>query len=146
VSDDALAVAVKDGYGVTIEAGDLVVSHDVVGTVKAINKWKSINVRYEGERVVYAYEKGAPDVPYEYRPYKWNPISGRYSYGEPETRFRNDMRVVGTKTVELTQVRVSTHNIIVLRKRDGSTPKHITEALAMHELVFSNKESGGSDE
>lgn len=137
---------VKDSHGVVIEAGDLVVSHDVIGTVKKINGWDSINVRYELERSVYAYQLGAPDEPYEYTPYSWNYEAKKYEYGEPETRYRKDYRVVGKKTIDATQVRVSTQNITVLRKRDGSVPKHITEALAMHELVFPAKETGGSDE
>lgn len=137
---------VKDSHGVLIEPGDLVVSHDVIGTVKAINGWDSINVRYEAERNVYAYEKGAPDEPYEYTPYSWNYEQGRYAYGEPEVRYRKDLRVVGRKVVDLTQVRVGTRNITVLRKRDGSVPDHLTKIMDEHKLIFPAKETSGTDE
>lgn len=125
-----------DENGVIIEPGDLVVSKGVLGTVKAINGWGSINVRYKAERALYAYEEGALDIPYQYKPYHWNRETRQYEYGEEETRYEKDYRSIGRKIVERTQVRVSKDQIMVLRKHTGVVPAAITTALNVHEIVF----------
>lgn len=126
----------KDSNGIVIEAGDLVASNGVVGTVKNINGWGSINVRYKNERPLYAYEEGAHDVPYEHKPYQYNRETRQYEYGETETRYKKDFRSIGRIQYDATQVRVNTSGITVLRKNDGTIPPAIAAAFSIHEIVF----------
>lgn len=125
-----------DIHGVEIEVGDLVVSAGVVGTVKGINGWGSINVRHKSKRNVYAYEDGAPDIAYQYTPRTYNWQTREYTSGPEETCYRKDRRVIGEKTVNLTQVRVNKSDILILQKHDGSVPNALAEIIKHHDLIF----------
>lgn len=140
-----------DINGIELEVGDLVVSSTVtsysnmvVGIVSYIGEKQygstPVTITYSHERNQYAYEIGAPKVEEKYREWGQHKGSdGRWTYGYhgPEkTRMVNDMRVVG-KTIGVNkQARQKSCNILIIRRKDGTTPQALLDTVERHKLIY----------
>lgn len=150
-----------DINGIELEIGDLVVSSTVtsysnmvVGIVSYIGEKQygstPVTIQYSHERNQYAYEIGAPKVEEKYREWgRHQTADGRWTYGyhgPDKTRMVNDMRVVG-KTVGLgKQARQKDCNILILRRKDGSTPQALLDTVERHKLIYPGGKVVGAGE
>lgn len=119
-----------DDFGVEIEVGDIILSSPqnskaAIGRVERVSSSGRITIKHKIERAIHAYERGAPDIPYEAerakRDERGRPVeTGRNHWGsvyayEKYTAYRKDYTVVGRRE-EWVKTQCAEISRIVLRK------------------------------
>lgn len=138
-------MSIKDALGVEIEVGDIVLSAAKgdygkfkIGRVEGVFPSGRVTMKYRAKGYIYAYERGAPDIPQKSTRPKRDE-SGQYVYEvvssyrrmvfEEYEYMRKDYTVVGSKYYWVKEQAAENH-IVVLRKKGLITPLN-----RLHELL-----------